>query len=71
MSNNRRAITVRMEKSVYDEYRERCMKTKRSMSRQGELLIEKFIIGGETSDISDEIWNILDEIRKQIDGQTS
>lgn len=64
MSNKTRAITVRVEESMYREYRRACDVAKRSMSKQGELLIEGWVV--KTDGATEDMWGELHEIMKQI-----
>lgn len=42
-SSLKRAITIRVNEDVYFRYQELCKEQKRSMSGQGEIVIENFI----------------------------
>ena len=54
MTSNIRAITVRVEESIYREYQKACEKDKRSMSKQGELLIELYLKTVEEDKLDDK-----------------
>lgn len=43
MSSNKQAITVRVSQKLKEAFEQACIKEKRSMSKQGELLIEEWI----------------------------
>lgn len=77
MTSNRQIITVRVNDDVKEAYADQCAKNKRSMSKQGEMLIEAFIkrtagmvIVDEANGLPDDIWDAIENIRKQMNEQT-
>lgn len=78
MTSNRQIITVRVDDDVKEAYADQCARNKRSMSKQGELLIEAFIkrtagiaIVDETNGLPDDVWEAIKDIGKQISDSTS
>lgn len=60
MKPTKRVITIRVRDDVYDAFRKKSKTNKRSMSQQGELLIEEFV--GELIQISDSSPTSLSDI---------
>jgi predicted CopG family antitoxin len=67
MTDKRKAITVRVQESVYKKFQQMCMEEKRSMSSQGELLIEQHVSGGDVLWFGKDDEKIEDHVKRMLE----
>jgi hypothetical protein len=65
--SKQRIITVRVSEDVHRRFRALCRKNRRSMSKQGELLIESFLCGDEQHEPPRGLMTVSDRIKQKME----